>query len=543
MKILSISTFLFFLTTFCFAQQSVEIIPDEIIIQLKKGTSHQMFIQKYLRAYPSLSFKKTISKELDLYLFAYSLDESNRLNDLQNIKKLPLVNIATSNFRVQQRNTTPNDPLYEEQWDMDRIEAPAAWDIATGGLTADNEEIVIAVIEGGDIDHVDVQGNIWVNKDEVPDDNIDNDNNGYVDDYFGINVANGTDNPFKKGHSTSVMGIIGAKGNNNLGVTGVNWDTKMMIVSNNLEFDEIIESYMYVYNTRKEWNESNGMKGAFVVATNSSFGVDRVFPEDNIDVFPIWCDMYDSLGIVGVLSAVATSNNEGNIDFNGDMPSTCSSDYLVAVTNTDENDELVNGAGYSNTFIDLSAPGKDTYTLKSNDNYGTFGGTSAATPHVAGTIGLLYSMPCNDLKTLAKNNPSGAALLVKKVILDGVDKLDDLEGKTVSEGRLNIFNSLVLLQDEFGAPKGKLAISKIYPNPSSTGSINIEYQTPEFVEYKIHIYNAMGQLLYIETIPDFCSSKILNLPTNDWPTGVYMISLGNTSDTTTSKFSLLWPNF
>jgi hypothetical protein len=540
MKILSVSVFFLFLTNFGFAQQDADIIPDEIIVQLEKGTNHEFFIQKYLPSYNSLSFKKVISKKLDLYLFKYDLEAADREQILQKIQNLPLVNTAGFNFRLQYRGTFPDDPLYGEQWHMDRIDAPEAWDITTGGPTADKEEIVIAVIEGGDIDHEDVQENIWVNKYEIPDDNNDNDNNGYIDDYYGWNVVDSSDNPIRDDHSTSVMGIIGARGNNDLGVTGVNWNTKMMIVSNNLQFDEIIESYMYVYEQRKTYNETNGMKGAFVVATNSSFGVDRMFPEDN-PVFSIWCAMYDSLGSVGVLSVVATSNNEGDIDFNGDMPSTCSSEYLIAVTNTDIDDELVNNAGYSDTYIDLSAPGKNSYTLKPNHDFGTFGGTSAATPHVTGSIGLLYSLPCN--KILADNNPSEAALLVKKVILDGVDKIEALQGKTVTEGRLNLFNSLKLLQDEFGAPKGKLAISKIFPNPSTHGSINIEYQTPEFREYEINIYNSMGMLLYIETIPEFCSEKILNLPTKDWPSGVYFITIGNTSDITSAKFSLIWPNY
>jgi len=121
--------------------------------------------------------------------------------------------------------------------------------------------------------------------------------------------------------------------------------------------------------------------------------------------------------------------------------------------------------------------------------------------------------------------------------------LESLQGKTVTGGRLNLFNSLVLLQNEFAAPKGKLSISKIYPTPSTTGYINIEYQTPEFEEYTINIYNAIGQLIYIETIPDFCSSKVLEISTNDWPSGVYMITVGNNSDFTSAKFSVIWPNF
>ncbi len=522
-----------------FAQHGVEIIPDQIIIQLEKGTDHQLFINKHLPHYPSLSFKNIISKKLDLYIFEYNQNAPNHENDLEKIKKLPAVKIADFNFRVNQRATTPDDTMYDDQWDMERIDAPEAWDITTGGQTVDNEDIVIAVIEGGDIDHEDVQGNIWINENEIPDDGMDNDDNGYKDDYNGWNVNEENDDPIRDSHSTSVMGIMGAKGNNNMGVTGVNWNTKLMIVSNNLQFDQIIASYDYVFTQRKLYNETNGSKGAFVVATNSSFGVDNVFPEDN-SFFPTWCAMYDSLGSVGVLSAGATTNSKHNIDDTGDMPATCSSDYLITVTNTDINDDLL--GGFSSTYIDLSAPGKNSFTLKPNNGYGNFGGTSAATPHVAGAIGLLYSMPCEGLIDQAKSQPAETALLIKEVILEGVDKIESLDGKALSEGRLNIFNSLELLQNEFGTTKGSLQISKIYPNPPTNGYVNIEYQTPEFTEYQVRIFNAMGQLFYTETIPEFCASKALNITTKNWPSGIYVISVGNSSDVTTAKISVVSHN-
>ena len=536
MKTLSSLILFSIFLNFSFAQQNLEIIPDEILVRLEKGTDHQFFIHKYLDEYDSLSFKKVVSKRLDLYLFKHQGSASIVKKDIQSIRNLPLVEIVGFNFKIEQRSTAPNDPLFEEQWHHDLIDAPEAWDITTGGLTYDNQEIVVAIVEGGDIDHIDVQGNIWVNNDEIPNDNIDNDNNGYIDDYRGVNVMDSTDNPIIDSHSTSVMGLVGAKGNNSLGVTGVNWDIKMMIVSHNLDFDQIIESYEYVYEKRKRYNDTNGTEGAFVVVTNSSFGVNNAFPEDN-PFYPMWCEMYDNMGSVGILSAGAITNSlNKNIDLDGDMPATCSSEYLITVTNTDMNDELA--AGYGQTLVDMSAPGKNSYTLKPNDEFGTFGGTSASTPHVSGAIGLLYSLPCEGLMEQATAFPAETALLVKQTILDGVDKIDALEGKTVTEGRLNIFNSLKLLQNEFGSEKGSLSISKIFPNPSITGSINIEYRTPDITAYEINIYNAMGQLLYTEEIPEFCAAKTLNLPTNDWPSGVYIVTLGNSSDFVSSKFTL-----
>lgn len=523
-----------------FSQQGLEIIPGQIVVQLEKGIDHQLFINQYLHADRSVFFKNIISKRLDLYLFEFDPETQNTESIIQKVRDLPPVRVAGSNFRMQYRNTVPDDPDFEDQWTLERIEATEAWTITKGGLTGDNTEIVVAVIEGGDIDHEDVQGNIWVNKDEIPNDGIDNDGNGYTDDYYGVNVVDSTDTPNKGSHNTSVMGIIGAKGNNTLGVSGVSWNVKMMIVSTDLTFGKIIESYDYVFQKRKRYNETNGTEGAFVVATNASFGVDTSFPEDHA-LFPIWCDLYDSLGTVGVLSAGATTNSNDDIGINGDMPATCSSDYLIAVTNTDIDDKLV--AGYNDFYIDLAAPGKDSYTLKPNNGYGNFSGTSAATPHVTGAIGLMYSLPCKEFIKHAKQHPAATALLVKKLILNGTDKIPSLDGKTLSGGRLNLFNSLKLLQDEFAAPKGALDVLKVYPNPAIHGQVNIEYQTPDFTEYKLRVFNALGQLILVEIIPAFCAEKMITISTEGWPSGVYFISLENQNDKTSEKFTVIDHHF
>ncbi|MBP8754784.1 MAG: S8 family serine peptidase, partial [Chitinophagales bacterium] len=215
------------------------------------------------------------------------------------------------------RSTIPNDLSFPLQWnfyndgttggiaDAD-IDADEAWDITTGGLTALGDSIVIAVIDDGfDINHLDL--NFWKNYNEIPSNGIDDDGNGYIDDFNGWNVLTETDVLDEYLHGTHVSGIAGAKGNNGFGVTGVNWDVKIMAVSIGLAVYEsnALEAYAYVFDQRKLYDETNGEKGAFVVVTNSSFGIDYQLPED----YPIWCAMYDSLGRLGILNAAATINS------------------------------------------------------------------------------------------------------------------------------------------------------------------------------------------------------------------------------------------
>ncbi|MFT7605289.1 MAG: hypothetical protein ACI8VT_002883, partial [Saprospiraceae bacterium] len=287
--------------TATFAQQEDYLIPGEMVIQFESGLDFQRFLHE---THPDLRFKNSVSDNLNLYLFRYDPISSNVAALSDQLNKNPLVKAAGQNFRVPYRSSLPDDEFFNNQNSFDLVEAPEAWDI----ITSAPEDLVVAVIEGADINHQDLRDNIWTNSGEIPDDGIDNDNNGYIDDYFGVNVVDSTDNPIVDDHGVSVAGIIGAKGDNGIGVAGMLWDTKMMIVSSNLTFVQIIQSYEYVYNIRKKYNDTNGVEGAYVVATNSSFGVNNVYPEQQA-IYGIWCEMYDLMGSVGVLSVAATNNN------------------------------------------------------------------------------------------------------------------------------------------------------------------------------------------------------------------------------------------
>src|SRR5262249_49534599 len=162
---------------------------------------------------------------------------------------------------------------------------------------------------------------------------------------------------------------------------GVNWNVQLMPLKGVGTEDQTVEAYTYVLEMRKKYNDSNGASGAFVVATNSSFGVNYGQPSD----YPLWCAMYDSLGKYGILNAAATTNSNVDVDVVGDIPTACPSEYLITVTNTTAADELY-PAGYGVLTIDLGAPGASIYTTTPNNGYSTATGTSPATPHVAGAI-------------------------------------------------------------------------------------------------------------------------------------------------------------
>jgi hypothetical protein len=384
---------------------------------------------------------------MNVWLFNFMPDSNeNRAKlALERHKDIQLAQFNHTNLSVRD---TPNDTLFYRQWSflndgtnggsgLADISAKSAWDITTGGTTSIGDTIVVAVIDQGfDVDHVDLIDNMFINHGEIHGNNIDDDGNGYVDDRQGWDFYN--DDPFhpNNNHGTHVSGTVGASGNNQIGVTGINWNVKILPITGSSTLEStVVEAYAYVLELRRMYNETNGEKGAYVVATNSSFGVDEGQPFD----YPIWCAMYDSLGYAGVLSAGATANDNVNIDDVGDVPTACGSNFLISVTNMRSTDEINGNAGFGFESIDLGAPGTGIYSTFSNNNYGNNTGTSMATPHVAGALGLMYSAVCPSIYEEFGVNYSGLALFVKdKLLDDGVDQLNSMAGLVKTGGRLNL---------------------------------------------------------------------------------------------------------
>lgn len=506
---------------------------ETVLAELQKATSNVS----------AISVKRTLAPKWHMYLLQFDEEVLSADLLLTAARKHPGVELVQFNHLTDERDTEPNDPEWWRQDNWDLIKAPKAWDASTGGLTPAGDTIVVAILERGALmTHPDLEPNRWWNWGESAgngNDGIDNDNNGYIDDFAGWNPRNQNDDPGNLGvHGTNVNGIIGAVGNNLVGMAGINWNIKLMNLADVQWEDEIIEAYTYVADMRRLYNQTNGAKGAFVVATNASLGLDNERAEDH----PMWCAMYDSLGKVGVISIGATANANVNVDAAGDMPTTCTSNYLITVNNVDKTGKKILSTGYGTTSIDLGAPGQETYTTTNlspngtnTPGYGTINGTSAAAPLVTGAVGLMYSMSCETFTSDALTSPAACGLRVRELILDNVEPETTLEGITVSGGYLNLERSVEAVRELCNGLVGPLEFVRV--QDLSNNQWRIEYQTPTFLPYKFRVFNMLGQQLYEkDLLPHQFSSNVVEYDASDLPAGVYVMSIGRGKIIASRKF-------
>lgn len=424
-------------------------LPGDVLVMLKPGASAAT-ITRDLAVVDGRATNMQVVEELSAPMRIWHLHYENPAIAepvmLRTVQAHSAVQLAQLNHIVKDR-VVPNDTDYGSQWHHQNIDSEAAWDITTGGVTALGDTIVVCIIENADLPHPDLLGNAWYNHQEIPDNGIDEDANGYIDDFEGWNPPGNNDNVYGGGHGTQVAGMIGATGNDAQGVSGANWDVKMMVVSRgSISESNVVQAYTYPLVMRRLYNQTGGNKGAFVVATNASWGIDNADPAD----YPLWCALYDTLGSEGVLNCGATANNDVNVDVVGDMPTACSSDFMISVTATDNNDQRT-FSGYGATTIDVGAPGSNVYTTALGGGYTSTSGTSFASPLTAGVIGLLCSAPCTNLASLMLQDPEAGALQVRQALFTGVEQVGNLPGNTVTGGRINAANSLQWIMGNCGS--------------------------------------------------------------------------------------------
>lgn len=460
----------------------------------------------------------------------------------------PIGNIRTlkQSQPVEYRETFPDDNLFSEQWSLEQIGLPNVWDQTTGGtIVTSGEDIVIAIVDDGfNASHPDLMPNVWTNRQEVPNNGIDDDGNGYIDDYRGYNALSDNDQHDIKSHGTQVAGIAGAKGDNDLGITGVNWDVKILLVSGARFEAEVVESYEYIKAMKELYISSNGERGANIVATNFSGGISGLDESDN----PEWCQLYNDLGNLGILSVGAVENSNVNYDTNLDLPTRCSSNFLIMTTNTDQIDAKVTSAGFSSTHVDLGAPGEDIPSLDSGSGYDNISGTSAAAPHVAGAIALLYSSQCQLFAS--DTSDEDVAMIVKSAVMESVTRVPSLVGSTVSGGRLDIENASLKMRELCGLSNEPLDL-QIINSISTAGIIDVRFTTTSTEPVEVSMYTMQGRLVRRNMISqpsifeenlisfDFQGSELVPGSTKTILPAVYVVTLDNGRDHTSKQFIVI----
>ena len=321
------------------------------------------------------------------------------------LERNPNVVYAEPDYVVH-ASLTPNDPSYGNLWGMTNIKAATAWNTTTGDGT-----LMVAVIDTGiDRSHPDLQGNLWQNPGESAN-GLDDDGNGYVDDLHGWDFAYGDNDPSDvQGHGTHVAGTIGARGNNGVGVAGVNWQVKLVA----LKF----------LNDSGSGSTSNAIKAVQYAASkgirvsNNSWGGGGYSQS--------LYDAIDASKSVGHLFVAAAGNSNVNTDLTPHYPSSYDLDNVVSVASITSSDARSSFSNYGATSVDIGAPGSSIYSTVPG-GYGTMSGTSMATPHVAGAAALLTGL-----------HPAWSYGAIRDAILGTARPLSALAGLTVTGGTLDL---------------------------------------------------------------------------------------------------------
>jgi subtilisin family serine protease len=309
-------------------------------------------------------------------------------------------------YRVQ---ALPDDPLYGEQWGMPSIGAPEAWARSTG-----SKSVVVAVMDTGiDLDHPDLQANIWTNPDPGQD--------GYTDDVHGWNfVADDNDPNDDYGHGTHVAGIIGAVGDNGIGVSGVSWSVSLMPLKI-CGATGLCEASAEI--AALEYAVEHGAKIA-----NASFGAaDGGYPPEE--------EAIKAAGKAGLLFVAGAGNQESDNDGEPFYPASYPLENIISVTASTPSETLAGFANFGADSVGLAAPGENILStlpqtgaaLTSPTGYGLLSGTSMAAPQVTGAAALLWSM-----------HPSWTMQQIRARILRSARAIPALFGKVSSCGELDV---------------------------------------------------------------------------------------------------------
>lgn len=322
--------------------------------------------------------------------------------------------------------SAPQDPMYGKLWGLNNtgsnepdrngnysgtagvsgadVAAEEAWKLTTG-----SRNVVIAVIDTGiDYNHPDLKNNMWVNVNEIPGNGIDDDNNGYIDDIHGWNAALNNGNPMDgNDHGTHCAGTIGAEHNNGIGVAGVMNEVSLMAVkfltdSGSGSLADAVEAIDYATKMNVDIMSNSWGGGGFSQALEDSIKAAR----DR-----------------GILFVAAAGNDGTNNDTRPSYPANYQVENVISVASHTHADALSSFSCFGARTVHVAAPGSNVLSTTPGDSYQVFSGTSMATPHTSGVLGLLVAqegrLPVAEVRERLMATSTPAAAYRRKIAATG----------------------------------------------------------------------------------------------------------------------------
>lgn len=400
-------------------------VPGEILVRFRPGSKgrqlgRQVVAEKTGRQIPMSVESAGTAAEIIEGLRVAIVNPAETSNAIAALRARPDVIYAEPNY-IRKAFVVPNDPRYPEMWGLNNtgqratfagnpgtpgndIRAEQAWAIMTG-----SRNVVVGVIDTGiDINHVDLQNNIWTNPGEIAGNGVDDDGNGLVDDIHGWDFAHNDASVFDyteptyppsnsytgdlDDHGTHVAGTIGAVGNNGIGVTGVNWQVSLMSLKFLTDDGsgsslDLLKALGYAKTMKQLWDSSGGTKGANIRVLNNSYG--------GIAFSQLELDAIRQLSGVGVLFVVAAGNEDVPNDLYPVYPSSYISPNLISVAASRGGGTKASFSNWGEGTVNVTAPGEYILSTTPKNTYDFANGTSMAAPHVSGIAALVCALEPN----------------------------------------------------------------------------------------------------------------------------------------------------
>jgi len=411
---------------------------------------------------------------------------------------------------VYESDFIPNDPNIGSQYHISKIASYAAWDITQG-----DTNVVIGIVDSGsDLDHPDLAANIKYNYAEIPDNGIDDDNNGYIDDWRGWDFAGANylalsedNNPNIVStyceHGSHVSGDASQVTNNGVNGAGIGFKCKLLICKHGADNDNTGGGYSFVYNTNAglTYCYQNGAK-----VMNCSFGSTSPSSYTQLVINNAWA--------AGVITCASAGNDGANVPR---YPAAYQN--VISVASTTSSDTKSWFSNYHST-VDVCAPGSSIYSTLYNNSYAVFDGTSMSSPICAGTVALIRS-----------KYPSYTPTQVVNRLLLGCDSIYNINPSYVGllgAGRINAYKSvmpLTTINPNGSELPSSFKMEQNFPNPFNP-TTKINFSIPKSSLVKILVYDSRGR--EVETLVNEnkqAGSYTVNFNAAVYASGVYFYKI------------------